>query len=328
MFQFAWPWMLLTLPLPWLTRRLLPPAPPSTGGVLFAPFGAALGQGPVEVMTGARIRGLFWRGALACWVLLVVAAARPQWLGETLELPETGRNLMLAVDVSGSMEVPDLGEGDATRLDVVKQVAGAFIERRRGDRIGLILFGTHAYLQTPLTFDRATVRKLLDEAAIGIAGPKTAIGDAIGMALKRLHGAEGEAVLVLLTDGSNTAGQVSPTKAAELAAQQGLRIYTIGVGGEPRAVRGLLGARMVNPAADLDEDTLKAIAKSTGGRYFRATDKDALEEIYQRLDDLEPVTRGSRVVRPITELYGWPLGLGLLLSLALGAGRGWREVAA
>ncbi len=213
----------------------------------------------------------------------------------------------------------------STRLDVVKQVAGEFIQRREGDRVGLILFGTQAYLQTPLTFDRSTVRTLLDESVIGIAGRETAIGDAIGMALKRLRNSDGETVLVLLTDGANTAGHVAPLKAAELAAQQGLRVHTIGVGGKPRAVRGLLGMQMINPASSLDEETLKAIAQATGGSYFRADDREALEAIYQRLDELEPVTRGSRMVRPVTALYPWPLGAALLLSLGLALGGLRRE---
>jgi Ca-activated chloride channel family protein len=317
MFHLAWPWLLLPLPLPWLVRWLLPATPNVGGGTLFVPFTPVLSRAGMEGLEPGRGRSLRWWGALLCWLLLVMAAARPQWLGEPVELPETGRNLLLAVDVSGSMESADLDTSNATRLDVVKQVAGEFIQRREGDRVGLILFGTQAYLQTPLTFDRTTVKTLLEEAVIGIAGRETAIGDAIGMALKRLQDTEGETVLVLLTDGANTAGNVSPLKAAELAAQQGLRIHTIGVGGAPRSVRGLLGMQVVNPASGLDEEALQAIAQVSGGQYFRATDREALQEIYQRLDELEPVTGGSRVVRPVSELYAWPLGMGFVLSLVL-----------
>lgn len=324
MFELAWPWMMLLLPLPWVVGRVLAPAPLLAGGALFVPFATALSEGGVEAVGRAGHHPLRRWGALLCWLLLVLAAARPQWLGEAVELAETGRNLLLAVDVSGSMETADLDTGRVTRLDVVKQVAGEFIQRREGDRVGLIVFGTQAYLQTPLTFDRATVATLLHEAVIGIAGRETAIGDAIGMALKRQQSAEGDAVLVLLTDGANTAGHVLPAKAAELAERQGLRIHTIGVGGKPRAVRGLFGMQMINPASDLDEETLKAIADATGGRYFRADDREALEGIYRQLDELEPVTRGSRRVRPVTALYFWPLGLGFVLSLALAAGA-WRR---
>ena len=326
MFHLAWPWLALCLPLPWLVRRLLLPAPPVSGGVVSAPFAGVLGVSDDSPARGTSRPPRPW-GAIACWFLLVTAAMRPQWLGEAVALPQTGRNLLLAVDVSGSMQIPDLENG-ATRLDVVKQVAGDFISRRKGDRIGLILFGTRPYLQAPLTFDRTTVATWLREAAIGIAGRETAIGDAIGMALKTLRDLTGKAVLVLLTDGTNTAGHVPPRKAAELAAKQGLRIYTIGIGGKPRAVQGLLGPQMIDPAADLDEETLKTIAQTTGGRYFRATDRAALEDICHRIDDLEPVGGDSQTVRPVTELYPWPLGLAFLLSLALAIGAQRRVVAA
>ncbi len=238
--------------------------------------------------------------------------------GRATELPETGRNLILAADLSGSMESPDLDIGgeQVTRLDVVKKVAGAFIERRQGDRVGLILFGSQAYLQAPLTFDRTTVRHLLDQAMIGIAGRETAIGDAIGLAIKRLRQApEGMAVLILLTDGANTAGRVPPRQAADLAAQAGLKIYTIGIGAERMRVRGLFGSRTVNPSADLDEEMLTYIADTTGGHYFRARDLEALQAVYRQIDTLEPAAGGSRVVRPITSLYPWPLGAALLLSM-------------
>lgn len=297
-------------------------------GVLFAPFVDSLQRENVtSTMMGTRkkLSLLLW-GAMICWVLLILAVARPQWLGEAIEQPETGRNLLLAVDVSGSMEIVDMDDGRSNRLDVVKQVAGDFIRRREGDRIGLILFGTHAYLQAPLTFDHTTVNTLLQETVIGIAGRETAIGDAIGMALKRLRKASGETVLVLLTDGANTSGQVSPNKAAELAKQQNLRVYTIGVGGGPREVSGLFGTQIVNTSSDLDEETLQAIADMTGGQFFRATDRKTLEAIYHQLDEIEPVLKGSRLVRPVTELYIWPLGAALLLSFVL-AINVWRKAA-
>ena len=325
MLHFAWPWLALALPLPWLARRLLPPAP-DAGGVLFVPFAAALADAGAAP---ARALGRGWRAlALLCWLLLVLAATRPQWLGEPVALPASGRNLMLAVDVSGSMEQTDLDPaGRRTRLDVIKEVARRFIERRVGDRIGLILFGTRAYLQAPLTFDRHAVIELLADAAIGIAGRETAIGDAIGLAIKRLRRVPGESVLILLTDGANTAGRVAPRKAAELARQAGLRIYTIGVGAERMAVPGLFGTQLVNPSADLDEDTLRYIARTTGGRYFRATDRGALAAIYRELDRLEPVAAEARTVRPVDELFLWPLGLALALSVGLALGTAGRRTA-
>ena len=321
MIHFAWPWMLLLLPLPWLVRRWWPPATDRGTAALFAPFALGLaGNSDVSPASGV----VRWRLGLAAfiWLCLLVAAARPQWLGEPAPLPQTGRNLVLAIDVSGSMETPDLAldGSQATRLDVVKQVAGDFIENRSGDRVGLILFGSQAYLQAPLTFDHVTLRHFLEEAVIGVAGRETAIGDAIGLAVKRLREAPGgEAVLVLLTDGQNTAGAVSPRQAAKLAAQTGLRIHTIGIGAEQMQVRGLLGPRRVNPSANLDETTLRAIAETTGGRYFRARNRDDLVEVYKRLDELEPVTGNSHLVRPVTALFPWPLGVAVLLSLLLAA---------
>jgi Ca-activated chloride channel family protein len=287
----AWPLVLLALPLPLLAAWLLPQTP-------------------------QRARLLL---ATAGWLLLVMAAARPQSIGEPLQLPVSGRDLLLAVDISGSMETPDmqLGRQVTDRLTAVKAVAGEFIGRREGDRLGLILFGEQAYLQTPLTFDRQTVRTLLNEAAIGLAGKSTAIGDAIGLAVKRLRQQpQANHVLILLTDGANTAGSVDPLKAADLAAAQGLRIYTIGVGAESIRVRGLLGTRQVSNT-ELDEATLTAIAEKTGGRYFRARDIAGLEAIYQLLDELEPASQDAEVFRPVRELYAWPLAGALLISVLL-----------
>jgi len=229
-------------------------------------------------------------------------------------LPVSGRNLMLAVDLSGSMDQKDfeLGSRRVDRLTATKAVASEFISRREGDRIGLILFGERAYLQVPLTLDRETVKILLLEAFIGLAGEKTAIGDAITLAVRRVHeqaDEEGDQVLVLLTDGANTAGEVEPIKAAELAAQVGLRIYTIGIGAEQLEVASLIGGRRrINPSADLDEDTLTRIAELTGGRYFRATDTASLQDIYQLVDELEPVEEQESGFRPVKSLFFWPLG--------------------
>ncbi|MEA3413429.1 MAG: VWA domain-containing protein, partial [Pseudomonadota bacterium] len=282
MIHFDWPWVALLLPLPILLRLVLPPANRKWEPALYAPFATDIPDG--GAVAGQAAPG-WTRTAVfgIVWLLLLVAAAQPQWLGEAAELPETGRNLMLAVDVSGSMETPDLDPsgGEVSRLDVVKQVAGEFIARRSGDRVGLILFGSQAYVQSPLTFDRTTVRTLLNESLIGIAGKQTALGDAIGLAVKRMRDAPGErAVLVLLTDGASTAGRVSPDQAAALAARAGLTIHTIGVGAERMRVPSLFGDRVVNPSADLDEKTLRAIADTTGGTYFRATDREALAGVY------------------------------------------------
>lgn len=322
MIHLQWPWLLLALPLPWLLRRWLAPWDDS-GAALRVPFlrdfGAAANAAP---SAGADRRPL--AVAALAWLLLVLACARPQWLGEPVEQAVSGRDLLLAVDLSGSMEVADFvvsGE-NVDRLTATKQVAGQFIERRTGDRIGLILFGAQPYLQAPLTFDRKTVRTLLEEAVIGMAGDATAIGDAIGLGVKRLKNNPAEQrVLILMTDGANTAGTVEPLKAAELAAGEGLKIYTVGVGADEVVVRDFFGSRRINPSADLDETTLKGIADKTGGRYFRARDTAELEQIYTLLDRLEPVQKDVQYFRPRSELYPWPAGLALLLATGLVSAR-------
>ena len=264
----------------------------------------------------------FWVAVLA-WLLLVVAAARPERIGDEIDVPVSGRNLMLAVDLSGSMDQKDfeLGSRRVDRLTATKAVASDFIARREGDRIGLILFGERAYLQVPLTLDRETVKVLLLEAFIGLAGEKTAIGDAITLAVRRVHeqpDEAGEQVLVLLTDGANTAGEVDPLKAAELAQQVGLRIYTIGIGAEQLEVSSLIGGRRsINPSADLDEATLTQIADLTGGRYFRATDTASLQDIYRLVDELEPVEEPESGFRPVQSLYYYPLGAAFALVALL-----------
>ncbi len=337
MIHVEWPWMLLLLPLPWLLARWLPPAAPQ-GAALFVPFAAALGSaGGAATPLRARWRRLLF--ALV-WLLLLAAAVRPQWLGEPQPVASTGRRLLLAVDVSGSMATQDMS-GRASRLEVVKQVAGDFIEHRHGDQVGLILFGTRPYLQAPLSTDVQTVNQFLQESAVGIAGPATALGDAIGLALKRLkatapapppatEAASGAAasalpdpavgrdtVLILLTDGSSNSGDMPPLEAAKLAARAGLRIYTIGVGAAPDS--GQFG--MDGGDSDLDEATLKAIATTTGGAYFRAADAGALRQVYAQIDTLEPAAAAAQWVTPRQEYFAWPLGLALLLSLGAVLGK-------
>ncbi len=323
---FAWPWLAFALPLP-LVAMLLPPARrDASGGALRVPAGggfAALAEGGNVRATHFSLRLLL---GLAAWCALVVAAMRPQLLAEEQAAPVTGRNLMLAVDLSGSMEAKDfqLAGRAVDRLTATKAVGGDFVDRREGDRLGLILFGERAYLQTPLTFDRETLKTLLFEAMIGLAGEKTAIGDAIALAVKRLRdaGESGEKqVLVLLTDGANTAGSIEPIKAAELAATIGLKIYTIGIGAERMQIQSGLIPRLVNPSADLDEETLTRIAELTGGRYFRARDTAGLAEIYRELDALEPAADEEAGLRPRDDVFHWPLAAGLLLLASLAAPR-------
>ncbi|WFS17052.1 VWA domain-containing protein [Pseudomonas sp. 905_Psudmo1] len=317
MFEFAWLWVFLLAPLPWLLRLLLPPA--DSGD-------AALRVGfldELQALSGRRARAALpsWRqqAPLALlWFLLLCAAARPQWVGEPLPLPASGRDLLLAVDVSGSMDYADMQWDDEpiSRLELVKRLLGDFIEGRRGDRVGLILFGSQAYLQAPLTFDRHTVRTWLDEAMIGIAGKNTAIGDAIGLAVKRLRQRPAQSrVLVLITDGANNGGEIDPMVAAQLAADEGVRIYAIGIGADPQQ-SGAFGSFGFS-ALDLDETSLRAITDVTGGEYFRARNQAELEQIELTLDRLEPVAQQPTLARPALALYPWPLALALLGSLLL-----------
>ncbi|MFA6163397.1 MAG: VWA domain-containing protein [Methylobacter sp.] len=315
MIHFEWPWLLAALPLPLLIRWLVPANAPVDQAALKVPF--------LDDFSDAETRAVSqdqrWPLLLAAiaWLLLVIACTRPQWLGEPIEQAVSGRDLMLAVDLSGSMEEQDffINKQPVDRLTAAKMVASDFINRRVGDRVGLILFGTQAYLQTPLTFDRKTVMTLLNESAIGLAGENTAIGDAIGLAVKRLKDQQANSrVLVLMTDGANTAGEVSPLKAAELAAANHLKIYTIGIGADEMIVRSFFGNRKVNPSVDLDEKTLRKIAESTGGDYYRARNTDELNYIYMRLDELEPVEKDKQYFRPRSELYYWPLSLALALA--------------
>lgn len=321
---FAWPWLLLALPLPWLLRWLLPAAR-SGAAALKVPYGDRLDA----IAAGAgRGRGapLAWLAWLA-WALLCLAAARPQAWGEVLQPPQAGRDLMLAVDLSGSMGEEDMRLGGAyvDRLTAAKAVIADFLERRAGDRVGLLVFGQKAYTLTPLTLDRDSVREQLVDSVVGLAGRETALGDAIGLAVKRLRAQDvasrraPEHVLILLTDGVNTAGLLDPLKAAELARDAGVRIHTIAFGGDGEGL-SVFGFRLPNPGGpEMDEATLQRIAAMTGGRSFRARDTESLAGIYAEIDRLEPVQRPGQRVRPRLERYPWPLAAALacgLLALA------------
>ncbi len=315
--EFYWPWLFLLLPLPVLLRLVLPRAPETNSAALRIPFFEHVKSSLTRAKTNRSVLCLIL--ASIAWVLLLSAAARPQQIGETVNLPITGRSLMMAVDISGSMQIRDMQINNqmVTRLTAVKAVAGDFIEKREGDRIGLILFGSQAYLQAPLTFDRKTVKTLLDEAALGLAGRETAMGDAIGLAVKRLRKEpEKNRVLILLTDGANTAGNVEPLKAADLAAQEKVKIYTIGVGAEESFVQTPFGLQRTS-GGDLDEATLKAIADKTGGRYFRARDVEGLLKIYSVLDKIEPVSKDDLSYRPVREMYYYPLAAALFISVIM-----------
>ena len=325
MMTLLWPWALAILPLPFLFRILLPPAKQSNEAALKVPYLSDFELGASNTSGAQKSRWPLLLYSLA-WICLVVAVARPQWTGETIELPVSGRDLMIAIDISKSMDHPIRhNRRSVSRIAATKAVASDFIEKRVGDRIGLILFGDQAYVQAPLTFDRTTVSILLQEAVTGLAGQATAIGDAIGLAVKRLSEQKElsasivnkkmskddingnsdltDQVLILLTDGVSNRGEITPLKAAELAATMKLKIHTIGIGSRR--------------SRELDEQTLRQVAKITGGQYFRAYDTSSLQKIYQLLDELEPLEKDVKSYRPTKSLFYLPLSAALALATLL-----------
>lgn len=314
---------LYLIPLPFLIYYLLPSSRLNQNAALKVPDLNDYKVFKRKSVTGKSYLKLGF--VFLVWLALLISAARPQWIGDIVEIPQSGRDLMLAVDLSGSMQTRDFEiQGEARdRLTAVKLIAGDFIERRKGDRIGLILFGSNAYLQTPLTFDIATVNQLLMESAVGLAGNSTAIGDAIGLAIKQLRDNDvSSRVLILMTDGMSNSGELTPEKAAEIAAHEKLKIYTIAIGSKQMNVQTIFGNRNVNPSADIDETTLKMIADKTSGQYFRAYNTHELVEIYQHIDKLESIEHKSQYYRPIDEMYFMPLaaalaGLGLLFCFEI-----------
>ena len=324
MIDLALPWVLLLLPLPLLVWWLLPPATVRRGAALRVPFFGTLSGltgSAEEVSKGHRMALLVKSFA---WLALLVAAAQPRWIGEPESVPTRGRDLMLALDISGSMAMEDFDvQGRAVdRLAVVNAVAREFVSRREGDRVGLVLFASRAYLQAPLTRDRESVVEMLDEAEIGLAGEETAMGDAVGLAVKHLRKLPAEErVLVMLSDGANNAGVLEPLRAAEIAAREQVRIHTIGIGSGEQVLQTPFGPRRIS-GAELDEETLQRIASMTGGRYFRARDTRGLLDVLAAIDILEPTLGESASVRPVRALFFWPLGVALTLLAALAAWRG------
>ena len=311
MLTFAHPWLFLLVPLPWLIRKLLP-AHHERKAAVRVPFMQSLSR-LVGLQPGSGVavtkRPLSqWLVLSFTWFFVVTAIARPQWLEEPIvkELPM--RDLLVAVDLSGSMEARDFtdAEGETVdRLTAVKQVLDAFFARRDGDRVGLILFGSAAFVQVPFTDDLDVVRELLDEAQIRMLGPRTMLGDAMGLAINLFERSEvDERVMIVLTDGNDTGSLVPPERAAEIARDKGVVVHTIAIG-DPSAV----GEQA------LDEKTLANIATTTGGGYFHANDRQELEAIYDHLDEINPRQVETQSYRPLTDLFVWPLAAGMLLSL-------------
>jgi len=317
MFEVSWPWVFLALPLPYLLKRFNKRAAniPTLKIPSFEHNPLLTGHNEQKAQKVSLLHWLFW-------ICLCSALSNPKWLGEPISLPNEGRDIMLAVDLSGSMKEQDMEyQGQyVDRLTMVKAVLKNFIEQRQGDRLGLILFADTAFLQTPLTRDLSTVSQMLAESQIGLVGRATAIGDALGLSVKRFsQKKDSNRILVLLTDGQNTAGNLSPEEALLLAREEGIKVYTVGVAGDGGNNRfGLFGMNTLSSGSGLDEKLLTDIAEQTGGLYFRAKDVAGLQRIYNELDTLEPIANDVQTFRPQTALFYYPLLVALFLLLIAG----------
>ncbi len=312
MISLTAPWVFLLLPLPLILHRTLPGLE-SQRDAVHAPFvgrlAEVLGREPTRGTVVARRRKLQGVAFVAAWLLVLSALARPQWVGEPQTKTVATRDLLLAVDLSGSMDTEDFTDASGVRVDrltAVKQVLDEFLARREGDRVGLVFFGTSAFVQAPFTDDLPVCRVLLDEAQVGMAGPKTVVGDAIGLAITAFEKSElEERVLIVLTDGNDTGSHVPPDKAAAVARDRGITIHTVAVG-DPKTAG----------EERLDEAALRAIANTTGGIYAHASDRDELEAVYERIDALGARDVETASYRPRRDLYVWPLGTLVVLSLS------------
>jgi Ca-activated chloride channel family protein len=310
--ELAAPWALALLAVPLLSYTFLPPYKERQVALrvpFFEQLAAGLGRKPEPGAVVMR-KVLFARlVAPLVFVLLVAAAARPQLVEPPVRRTQSARDLLLAVDISESMNTRDFTDPQGRkigRLDAVKLVLDDFIIRREGDRIGLLVFGDAPHLQAPFTLDHGLCRELLDETRVGMAGARTMIGDAIGLGIKLFDaGKARQKVAVLLTDGNDTGSRVPPAKAAEIARSHGITIHTVGIG-DPSTK----GADLV------DAGTLEGIAGETGGQFFLALGRPDLEGIYRKLDEIEKTNLETSSYRPRRPLFQWPLGAALLLIAA------------
>jgi len=311
MLSFSYIWIFILLPLPWLVQRLSKPFAEERQAVRTPFFAEVVELLALDSGNGAIIRGRSWAQRLvliSVWILLVAALARPQWIEQPVVKEIASRDLLLAIDLSGSMETKDFtGKNgkNINRLAATKEVLDDFLSRRQGDRVGLIFFGTAPFIQVPFTEDLALCRELLKEAQVGMAGPRTALGDSIGLAINMFKESEvSDKVLILLTDGNDTSSKIAPVKAARIAAEHGIVLYTVAVG-DPRAAG----------EEKLDEQTLKTMASTSNGSYFWAGNRSELEKIYKQIDALSAHDIESMSYRPKLDLFYYPLGLAILLSL-------------
>ncbi len=311
MLEFAYPWAFVGLITPLLIWWWLPAHRERTGALRVPFFGDLVKAAGLEARSGAvvlRRRVLQTLVMVFIWILLIIGLAKPEWVGEPIVRTNAARDVMLAIDLSGSMDYVDFVDRDGNRvqrLAAVQRVVDQFVADREDDRIGIIVFGDRAYLQLPFTRDIATARALVDLMNVGMAGPRTAIGDAIGLSIRSFESSEvEERLLILLTDGNDTASEMTPVNAAEIARSNGVTIYTIGVG-DPNAT----GEDKVDFA------TLEAIASRTGGQFFNAENETALADVYQRIDEMAPGEIKTQNWRPRESLVHIPLGVALSLGI-------------
>lgn len=316
MIEFAWPWMFLLAPLPLMLSLLLPP-PAADADAIHIP--GRLAEAMSEIADGKQEGTFSWRKVAfwIAWLCLIAALARPSWRGDEEIRFATGRALILAIDLSGSMERRDLVmDGQSVdRLTAVKLVAGDFARNRQGDRLGLVLYGDEAFVASPLTFDVAAVSNAIAEAAIGMAGRTTAIGDALGLAIVKLRDDPGRSkAIILLSDGTNNAGSAEPEDAASLAREFGIRIHTIGLGSASTGQQ----TDAIDPSADLDIETLRAVAEASGGRHFRAASLDDLQSVYDEISSIEAESAPTPPVAQRRDLVLLPAAVVFLILGLLG----------
>jgi Ca-activated chloride channel homolog len=320
MLEFSWPWIFLALPLPLLVYWLMPRAP-RQDAALRIPFYHQLLKLQTDNTRHYNKSVVMLILCSVLWVLLVIAGSRPQWVGEPVQIPTTGRDMMLTLDMSGSMEARDmfLNNTQLSRFQVMKAVISDFVEKRRGDRLGLSLFAAHAYVLTPMTYDLGTVQRLVEELEIGMIDESaTAIGDAIGLSVKHLRTQpENRRIMILLTDGINNAGELTPFQAAQLARTEGIIMHVVGIASDQFAQRSMFGNRPGALISEIDDAAMTEAAEMTGGRYFRARTLEDMVAIYEELDQMEPIEQDEQTYRPINQLFHWPLGLALLLSFIM-----------
>lgn len=320
MLQLIMPWTMLLLPLPILLHRWMQPYP-SQEETLRVPFlyrlSRASGQSPQNHLAAKRLplqRALI----IVLWLSVILALTRPVWLGEPVIQQLPSRDLMLAVDISASMETDDMRDSNGTsisRLEALKTILSTMAEQRQGDRFGLILFGTAPYLQVPFTSDSALFSELLDEAKVPMAGPKTMLGDAIGLALKHFESSHSQnKLLLLITDGKDSGSRIPPLEAARFAADSGIKIHTVAI-----------GSQTTTGESELDMELLEAVSRQGGGKLFSAEGHTELENLSQWLDQLEPSELKKEAYQPRTELYQWPLAFGFLFALFVHTRLAWHQ---